>query len=214
MNEETYGYGYWSVAVFNIAVFAFFAIAYIRPQTKLDWRSLGVFMGFVVAFFTEMYGFPFTIYLFSGWLSHRYPNIDLFSHHYGRLWQTIFELQSTTSFYTFFVVSNVFIWGGVIFLGWCWKILHRAQRAKKVASQGPYRWMRHPQYAAFIIIMIGFLIQWPTLPTLILFPVLIITYAQLAKREERESLKMFGDAYLEYQKRTPRFLPFFRRSAI
>jgi len=68
--------------------------------------------------------------------------------------------------------------------------------------------------AAFIIIMVGFLIQWPTLPTLIMFPLLIWVYSRLARREEKEVLAMFGDQYAQYAKNTPRFIPELKRGAV
>jgi protein-S-isoprenylcysteine O-methyltransferase Ste14 len=97
--------------------------------------------------------------------------------------------------------------GGLALLAVSWKVLFRAQRDFTIARTGPYARLRHPQYAAFIIIMIGFLVQWPTIPTLIMFPVLVIVYSRLARREEREAFERFGELYAQYAQNVPRFIP-------
>ena len=71
--------------------------------------------------------------------------------------------------------------------------------------------MRHPQYVAFIVIMFGFLLQWPTLVTLVMFPILVMVYARLARREERDVRAQFGVEWDAYASRTPPFMPRLRR---
>lgn len=105
------------------------------------------------------------------------------------------------------ILSNLLILGGLILLGAAWRVLYTAQKIGSLAAGGPYAVIRHPQYAAFTIIMIGFLIQWPTLPTLIMFPILVWTYVRLAKREEKDALRTLGEAYACYARQTPRFFP-------
>ena len=51
-------YGLWDVVILNVAVFVIFAFSFARPTTGRDWRSFGAFTGFLVALFTDMYGFP------------------------------------------------------------------------------------------------------------------------------------------------------------
>ena len=83
----------------------------------------------------------------------------------------------------------------------------QAQRDEIVASTGPYARVRHPQYDGFILIMIGFLLQWPTFATLLMFPILLLVYRRLAIREEREVWTQLGVAWDRYAAVTPRFWP-------
>ena len=200
-------YGLWQKVIVNSLIFLFLAFSFFQPQTRLDWRTFGTFSAFIVALFTEMYGFPLTVYLLSGWLINHFPEIDWFSHNSGHLLQTVLGWEGDPHFGPLHVLSDLLIFGGLILLGVSWKVLYRAQRNYKLARTGPYAKIRHPQYTAFLLIMLGFLIQWPTLPTLIMFPILALLYARLARREEKEALKMFGEQYTQYAQSTPRFIP-------
>jgi protein-S-isoprenylcysteine O-methyltransferase Ste14 len=55
--------------------------------------------------------------------------------------------------------------------------------------------------------MLGFLLQWPTVLTLIMFPILTLMYVRLARREEKESAAEFGDEYTKYMAGTAAFFP-------
>ena len=212
MNEVP-AYGLWPLVVINSLVFIIFAFSFTRPRTTRDWRSLGAFSGFIVALFAEMYGFPLTIYLLSGWLVGRYPEIDFLSHDAGHLWQTLFGLRGDPHFNQLHILSDVFIFGGLVWLGSAWRVLYEAQRSHTLATTGPYAYMRHPQYAGFIVIMFGFLLQWPTILTLLMFPVLVTMYVRLAGMEEREVMAEFGDEYQRYASVTPGFFPRFGGAA-
>ena len=170
------------------------------------------FVAFLVALFTEMYGFPLTIYLLSGWLSSRYLGLDLFSHEAGHLWETLLGWRGDPHLNPVHLLSNVLIGGGFILLASAWRVLYEAQRAHRLATTGAYAYVRHPQYVGFILIMLGFLLQWPTLPTLVMFPILVVMYVRLAGREEREALAAFGEAYARYAAHTPAFLPYVDRA--
>jgi protein-S-isoprenylcysteine O-methyltransferase Ste14 len=200
-------YGLWSLVLINSVVFVFFAASFARPLSGRDWRSFGAFSAFVVALFAEMYGFPLTIYLLAGWLGRRFPGVDLFSHDAGHLWHTLLGWRGDPHFDPLHLASFALIGGGFWLLAASWPVLYRAQREGSLATTGPYARIRHPQYVGFIAIMAGFLLQWPTLVTLGMFPVLVFMYVRLARREEGEVRARFGADYEAYARRTPRWIP-------
>lgn len=200
-------YGLWSLVVLNSAIFIIFAFSFTKPTSSRDWRGLGAFSAFIVALFTEMYGFPLTIYLLSGWLQSTFPETDIFSHESGHLWNTVLGWDINPHFDPLHILSNLIIFGGFILLASAWRVLLYAQKRQKLATEGAYARVRHPQYVAFVLIMFGFLLQWPTLPTVVMFPILVFVYVRLARREEEEALANFGNDYREYMKRTPAFFP-------
>jgi protein-S-isoprenylcysteine O-methyltransferase Ste14 len=200
-------YGLWSLVLINSLVFIIFAFSFTKPRTARDWRSFSAFSAFLVALFTEMYGFPLTIYLLSGWLQTRYPGVDWFAHDAGHLLEMIFGWRGNPHFGPFHLLSSAFIAGGFILLANAWKVLYAAQRSHTLAITGPYARIRHPQYVGFVLIMFGFLLQWPTILTLAMFPVLVMMYVLLALREEQEVAAEFGEEYVRYAERTPRFFP-------
>lgn len=202
-------YGLWTLVVINSLVFIVFAFSFATPQSPRDWRSFGAFSGFIVALFAEMYGYPLTIYLLSGWLSTRFPGVDFLSHDAGHLWEVIFGWRMNPHAGPFHVLSYVFIGGGFWLLGSAWGVLYRNQRAGTLATTGAYARIRHPQYVAFVLIMFGFLLQWPTIVTLAMFPVLCFMYVRLAITEEKEAQRVFGEQWASYAASTPRFIPRF-----
>jgi protein-S-isoprenylcysteine O-methyltransferase Ste14 len=140
------------------------------------------------------------------WLRRR-SSIDLFSHNSGHLWETLMGWQGDPHLNPLHLLSNLILAGGFVLLAAAWNVLYRAQREHQLATTGPYAHVRHPQYAGFILITLSFLLQWPTLLTLIMFPILVAMYVRLAWREEHEALAEFGDAYTGYAARTPAFFP-------
>lgn len=207
MGSEAPAYGLWGLVILNSAIFIFFAFSFFRPRTARDWRSFGAFSGFLVALFTEMYGFPLTLYFLSGWLQTRFPEVDWFSHDAGHLLEMLFGWRANPHFGPFHVLSMVSIGAGFLTIAAGWRVLYTAQRDGVLAADGPYAHVRHPQYAGFVLVMFGFLLQWPTLLTLAMFPVLVWMYARLAVQEERDMERQFGGAWRAYAARTPRFVP-------
>lgn len=207
MNGPEPAYGLWSLVAINSVVFIFFAASFFKPHTARDWRTLGMYSAFIVALFAEMYGFPLTIYLLSGWLAARFPGVDFLSHDAGHLLEVMFGWRANPHFGPFHVLSTVLIGGGFWLLAAAWKVLYAAQASGELATTGPYARLRHPQYAAFVLIMLGFLFQWPTLITLTMFPILVVAYVHLARHEELETAAVFGEHWLRYARQTPAFFP-------
>ena len=207
MNHDLPAYGLWSLVIINSAIFILFAFSFFKPKTTRDWRTFGTFSAFIVALFVEMYGFPLTIYLLSGWLTRRFPGVDPLGHDFGHLWYTLLGFKGDPHLNPIHIASNIFILVGFIVLSSAWRVLVQAQRGGTLATTGAYAYVRHPQYVAFILIMFGFLLQWPTLVTLVMFPVLVTMYVKLAYREEREVRTKFGEAWDRYAADTPAFIP-------
>ena len=207
MTHDAPAYGLWLLVIFNSAIFIMFAFSFFKPATARDWRTFGAFSAFIVALFVEMYGFPLTLYLLSGWLQTKYPSLDVLSHDAGHLWSTLLGEKGDPHFGALHIASYVFLGFGFYLLSSAWSVLYHAQRRRALATAGPYARIRHPQYVAFVLILFGFLLQWPTLLTLLMFPILLVMYGRLASREESEMRAQFGDAYESYAQRTPRFFP-------
>lgn len=201
-----YGYGNWLMVVINIVIFLYFVKSVFKPKTKTDWTTYKTFGAFIVALFAEMYGFPLTIYLFTSFFGSKFLNLD-FTHDNGHILNTILGIKGDPHFNILHIVSNILIIGGLILIAKAWKILYKSQKENKLALTGAYHYIRHPQYLGFILIIIGFLLQWPTLITLIMAPILIVRYLRLGNEEENAMLKEFGGKYSVYKKDTPGYFP-------
>ncbi len=128
MTEPGYSYGLWFMVFINSAVFIIFAFSFFKPQTSRDWRSFGAFSAFVVALFTEMYGFPLTIYMLSGWLQTAYPGVDWLAHDSGHLPEMILGWRANPHFGPFHLLSFLLIGGGFWLISVAWHHLWQAQR--------------------------------------------------------------------------------------
>lgn len=208
MNRDSMsGYGLWPLVIFNSALFIIFAFSFAKPQTKRDWRSLGAFAAFILALFTEMYGFPLTVYLLAPWIQSRVPGTNIFSHDAGHILYDLMGWKGDPHLNPLHILSNVLIIAGFFIVSSSWGALHQAQQQRKLAVTGPYAYVRHPQYAGFILVMIGFLFQWPTLVTLAMFPILVYMYVRLAHREEAEVRAELPDEYAKYAAEVPAWIP-------
>ena len=207
MEHTTSAYGLWGLVIVNSLVFIIFAFSFFKPNSPRDWRTFGTFAAFIVALFVEMYGVPLTLYLLAGWLQSRYPQLDPLSHDAGHLWHSLLGLEGDPHFGVLHILSSLLIFGGFWLLASAWRVLYRAQQAGTLAESGPYARIRHPQYVAFSLIMLGFLLQWPTLLTLLMFPVLVLMYVHLARQEDRWAASHFGDHWQHYRARVPAFIP-------
>lgn len=202
MYSAEYAYGNWAIVITLILVSLFFILRWVPMRTRLGRRSGGVLIAFVVALFTEMYGFPLTIYFLTHVFGIRIPLDHISGHLLGDL---ITYLGLGNGWFIVMLVSNILILIGVWLVSAGWEQVYRAQG--QLVTGGLYAYMRHPQYTGIYVITLGFMIQWPTLTTLILWPFVITMYYRLARREEQDALKQFGDEYRRYLDRTPMFFP-------
>ena len=203
-----YAYGMWVVVAFNVGIFLFFILSFLKPKGNDEWRSMGVVVAFLIALFAEMYGFPLTIYLLSGWLGDAYPVLQPFSHKFGHLWVVVFG-GSDLAWAIVMGLSLVLMIMGYQLLSKGWTQIHAARGG--LVTDGIYAYARHPQYTGLVLIIIGFLVQWPTLLTVVMAPILLYAYAHLAKQEEQKAHVEFGNKYMDYIRKTPAFFPPFNQ---
>jgi protein-S-isoprenylcysteine O-methyltransferase Ste14 len=201
--DISFAYGFWSLVLVNIALFIFFILSFLTPVRKREWRSMSVTIAFFVALFTEMYGFPLTIYILTGFLGSKYPALNPFSHASGHLW-VVFLGGGPYTLAAVHFISNVLVIVGFWIMWKGWKQIHGAKG--ELVKDGLYARLRHPQYSGLFLVIIGMLIQWPTIITALMFPVLVFVYYRLAKREEKEVIALFGEEYRQYMTNTPMFI--------
>lgn len=200
----SYGYGFWSLVVVNVLLFLFFILSFLAPVQKREWRSMGVTSAFIIALFTEMYGFPLTIYILTALLGSKYPSLNPFSHESGHLWVTLFGGGPAMLMFIH-LISNGLMIAGFFIMGTGWKQVHAAKG--DLVTTGLYSRVRHPQYSGLFLVTIGLLVQWPTIITALMWPVLVFAYYSLAKKEEAEMERVFGGAYRKYREDIPMFIP-------
>ena len=195
---DDYGYGYWGFAILNVTVFGLF-ILLIPFRKKMHRLPTSIYLAFIVALYAEMYGFPLTIYILSWLFGYQNP----LTHTSGHIFASII---GEDFFFTFIhPLSNLLIGVGIMLVVFGWRGIHGAQ--EELVIDGLYADVRHPQYLGFLVLTFGMLIQWSTLPTLLMWPLLVVLYFRLAKQEEKEMEAKFGDKFKEYKGKVPMFLP-------
>lgn len=198
-------YGNWGAVAFAVAFFSAFVLVFLRSPRLRAWRHLGLAEAYLVALFAEMFGLPLTIYLLGSVLGVHLGFGLLEGHLWALLLDRLGLLPLAQGVAVVMAASSALITVGLALMAAGWWQVWRAKG--ELLTWGLYRFVRHPQYLGFLLVLIAFLIQWPTLPTLVLFPVLVLTYCRLARREEAELERRFGERWAAYRRQTPMFLP-------
>lgn len=201
MNEPIAHSGAWAIAVIMIVVASWFLYRYLAPKTWHEWAGAGLVQAFIIALYAEMYGFPLTIYLLVRWfgLDSTYLNANL--------WSTLLGIGETGMMISM-VLGYALVFLGIGLFAQGWREVYRAHQEKRLATDGLYGLVRHPQYSGLFLALFGEgIVHWPTLFSVGLFPVIVLAYTLLARREERVMVDQFGGAYSAYQRRMPMFIP-------
>lgn len=194
--------GTWGFTIVMVVIVSWLLYRYVAPQSWREWTRAGLVQAFIIALYAEMYGFPLTIYLLSGWFGLEIPWL----HQSGHLWATLFGWGDHGAMVEM-LVGYALVIVGISLLIEGWREVFLATQAEKLATDGLYAVVRHPQYCGIFLAVFGQMIHWPTIPTLVLFPLIVWAYYRLTKREERQMLAEFGTQYAAYQQQVPMFFP-------
>jgi protein-S-isoprenylcysteine O-methyltransferase Ste14 len=194
--------GTWGLTLVMVVIVSWILYRYVAPQGRKEWSRAGLVQAFIIALYAEMYGFPLTIYLLTGWLGIEIPWL----HQSGHLWAALFGWGDLGAMIEMLAGYTV-IFIGISLLIEGWREVYRATQEGRLATDGLYGVARHPQYTGIFLAIFGQLIHWPTIPTLVLFPVIVWAYYRLAKKEEQQMLAQFGTQYAAYQQQVPMFFP-------
>lgn len=169
---------------------------------KVDKKPAGTYLAFVIAFAIEMHGIPFSMYVISWIVGKSLPEGILWGH----------TLVSSIGYWGMYINMGCAVIAMVLIISG-WQNIYIKYWSKETGNgslvkSGVYRYIRHPQYTGLLLLSFGMMIEWVTLPLLILYPVMIRVYVRLAKKEEKDMLVEFGNEYREYMKETKMFVPF------
>lgn len=196
--------GLWPVAVLIIVLGSWAFYHFLAPASWRDWAGAGLVQAFIIALYAEMYGFPLTIYFLTSALPFEIPLV----HYSGHLWATLLGYGRVGAVVEM-MIGFAFVTAGILLIikGWTKVYFDRG----RLLREHVYGLVRHPQYTGLFLVILGQIIHWPTIPTLVLAPFIIWIYVHLAQREEVRLVDQYGDAYRQYRQEVPMFIPRWQR---
>jgi len=201
MNEIIAHSGAWPLAIIMIVIASWIFYRYFALRGWREWAGAGLVQAFIIALYAEMYGFPLTIYFLV-----RFFGLDR-AYVSANLWSTLLGVGETGMFVAM-IIGYALLFVGIGLFAEGWRELYNAYKEHQLATDGLYKLVRHPQYTGLFIGLFGEgVVHWPTIFSVALFPIIVIAYMLLARREERRMLAEFGDEYRAYRERTPMFFP-------
>ncbi|TAL85984.1 MAG: isoprenylcysteine carboxylmethyltransferase family protein [Candidimonas sp.] len=201
MDESISHSGVWGFAAIMIVIASWLFYRYLAPKTWREWASAGLVQAFIIALYAEMYGFPLTIYLMV-----RFFGLDR-AHLDANLWSTLLGVGELGMMISM-LLGYLLLFVGIGLFAQGWRELYRAHKDKRLATNGLYALVRHPQYIGLFVGLFGEgVVHWPTIFSVALFPVIVLVYWRLARNEEKRALAEFGDEYRAYRRRVPMFIP-------
>ena len=193
--------GTWVLAAIMTVIASWVFYHYFAPKSWHEWAGAGLVQAFIIALYAEMYGFPLTIYLLVRLTGLDRTVLD------ANLWSTLLGMGEAGMLISM-VIGYALLFLGIGLFAEGWRELYRAHKEKRLASDGLYGLVRHPQYTGLFLGLFGEgVVHWPTIFSVALFPIIVIAYTLLSYREEKKMLKEFGEEYRAYKDRTPMFFP-------